>query len=242
MGCAMRMDKRVRGCRYWVLTALLISHFSLFTSSVAAQDDPEYRMEVGGGVALTTYLGDFNANLTTGMQGAGALVAKYKMNPRMAFAATMTYGRMKGSSKDTETWYPETAERPYSFSNQLIDLTLRYEYNFWAYGTGREYYGAKPVAPFIALGLGFTYADAHPGTFAASLPVGAGVKVKLGERLNLSAEWMMHFTGTDRLDGVKDPYGIKSSGLLKNTDCFSAFMVALTYDIWEKCKTCNNDR
>ena len=237
MGCAMKMDKWM-----WIITILFTIHFSLFTSPARAQDSPEYRMEVGGGLAMTTYLGDFNANLTAGMQGAGALVAKYKMNPRMALAATMTYGRMKGSSKDTETWYPETATAPYSFSNQLIDLTLRYEYNFWAYGTGREYYGAKPVAPFMVFGVDMLYADAHPAAVATGLAIGAGLTVKVSERLNLSAEWMMHFTGTDRLDGVKDPYGIRSSGLLKNTDCFSAIMVALTYDIWEKCKTCNNDR
>jgi hypothetical protein len=94
----------------------------------------------------------------------------------------------------------------------------------------------------MAFGVDMLYADAHPAAVATGLAIGAGLKVKVSERLNLSAEWMMHFTGTDRLDGVKDPYGIRSSGLLKNTDCFSAFMVALTYDIWEKCKTCNNDR
>lgn len=221
---------------------MLVMGLLSFSTSAVAQDDPEYRLEVGAGAALMTYLGDFNGNLTKNMQPAGALVAKYKMNPRMAWGATITYGQLKGSSKDTKTWYPETAETPYSFSNQLMDLTLRYEYNFWAYGTGREYYGAKRVAPFIALGLGFTYAAANPGIFTASLPLGAGVKMKIGERLNLTVDWTMHFTGSDRLDGVRDPYGIQSSGLMKNTDCYSAVMVALTYDIWEKCKTCNNDR
>ena len=53
---------------------------------------------------------------------------------------------------------------------------------------------------------------------------------------------MMHFSGSDKLDGIKDPYDIKSSGLFKNTDCYTTLQVALTYDIWAKCKTCNNDR
>ena len=74
------------------------------------------------------------------------------------------------------------------------------------------------------------------------LPIGAGVKYKLGNRLNLIAEWTMHFTGCDKLDGIKDPYGIKSSGIFKNTDCYSGLRVSLTYDLWAKCKTCNNDR
>lgn len=228
--------------RRWLLMGVALAALLLTSGAAGAQDQPEYRLEVGAGAALTTYLGDFNANLLKETQPAFALMAKYKMNPRMAWGATITYGRLKGGSKGSETWYPETAETPYTFSNQLIDLSLRYEYNFWAYGTGREYYGARRVAPFIAVGLGVTYADAHPGTVGVSLPLGAGVKIKVSERLNLTADWTMHFTGSDHLDGVSDPYGIKSSGLMKNTDCYSAFMVALTYDLWEKCKTCNNDR
>jgi hypothetical protein len=222
------------------LLALVCMFSALLT--VSAQDDPEYRMEVGGGLGLVSYQGDFNSSLTGGMQPMAALVAKYRYNPRMALGASICFGKIKGSSRDVKTWYPETAEVPYSFNSQLIDLTVRYEYNFWAYGTGQEYYGARRVAPFIALGLGLTHADAKKGVFTANLPLGFGVKAKLGERLNLTAEWSMHFTGSDELDGMKDPYGIKSSGLFKNTDCFSVLQIALTYDIWAKCKTCNNDR
>jgi hypothetical protein len=48
--------------------------------------------------------------------------------------------------------------------------------------------------------------------------------------------------GSDELDGVKDPYGVKSSGLFKNTDCYSHLRLTLSYDIWAKCRTCHNDR
>lgn len=222
-----------------VLLALLLL---AATTAVKAQDDPEYRMEIGAGAGLVNYLGDYNSNLFGSLQPMGTLTAKYRKNPRMAWAMAISYGKLKGDLKDAQTWYPEQETLPTTFSHGLIDAGVRFEYNFWAYGTGREYYGARRVAPFIALGLGLTYADAHPGTVAASLPLGAGVKMKVSERLNLTVDWTMHFTGTDRLDGIRDPYGITSSGLLKNTDCYSAFMLSLTYDIWEKCKTCNNDR
>lgn len=32
--------------------------------STSAQDDPEYKLEVGAGVGMVNYLGDFNASLT----------------------------------------------------------------------------------------------------------------------------------------------------------------------------------
>ena len=119
---------------------------------------------------------------------------------------------------------------------------MRYECNFWPYGTGQEYRGAKPLTPYILIGLGATVAKPDETVVAVNMPLGLGVRYKIGERLNLGVEWVMHFTGSDKLDGQKDPYGIKSSGLFKNTDCYSHLGVSLTYDLWAKCKTCHNDR
>lgn len=230
--------------RIGMMGALLISSFSHFLiSPVMAQEDPEYKMEVGAGAGMVSYLGDFNGNLLRNMQPMGSLTAKYRLNPRMAWTLSVGYGKLKGTAADEKTWYPETEQMPQQFSHGLIDGGLRFEYNFWAYGTGREYRGARRVAPFMALGLGITYADAaDKGVTTVNMPLGAGVKYKVGERLNLTAEWRVHFTGSDRLDGVSDPYSIRSSGLFKNTDCYSVLQLSLTYDIWAKCKTCNNDR
>ena len=223
------------------LAVLITYHLSLSTS--LAQDDPEYRMEIGAGIGTVTYLGDFNGNLLQDMQPMGTLLAKYRPNPRMAWTFSIGYGKLKGAVADEKTWYPEAEQMPSSFNNGLINGGLRFEYNFWAYGTGREYFGAKPLAPFMALGLGVTHADTSDGgIMTIDMPLGAGIKYKVADRLNLIAEWRVHFTGSDKLDGVSDPYTIKSSGLFKNTDCFSTFQVSLTYDIWAKCKTCNNDR
>lgn len=210
--------------------------------STYGQEAPEYRMEIGAGAGLVSYQGDFNGSILKNMQPMGTLLAKYRMNPRMAWAMNVSYGKLKGSSADVKTWYPELQEQTVSFNHGLVDVCLRYEYNFWAFGTGQEYRGARRLTPFITLGLGATYTHTDDGTFAANLPLGFGVKYKIGDRLNLTAEWVMHFTGSDRLDGISDPYGIKSSGLFKNADSYSVLQVALSYDIWAKCKTCNNDR
>lgn len=72
------------------------------------------------------------------------------------------------------------------------------------------------------------------------MPLGLGVKYKIGPRLNLGLEWAVHFSLSDKLDGVKDPYGIESSGLFKNTDCYSALQLTLTYSFMAKCRTCHN--
>ena len=208
-------------------------------ATAKAQDEPEYRLELGANVGLITYTGDFNGNLLKGMQPWGALTARYHINPRMALMMDIGTGKITGSTDDAETWYP--TER-YEFSNQITEADIRYEYNFWAYGTGREYRGAQRVVPFITIGLGLTHHSGDGSGITANLPIGAGIKWKIATRVNLIAEWAMRFTPSDQLDGRKDVYGIKSSGLFKNSDCYSVLQLGVTYDLWAKCKTCNNDR
>lgn len=212
-------------------------------AALHAQEDPEYRAEIGGGVGLVSYQGDFNGSIAKNMQPAGALLGKYRFNPRMALALNVAYGTLKGSSADVKTWYPELDGTAVEFSSRLVDAGLRFEYSFWPYGTGREYYGARRLTPYITLGLGMTYAKAPvENVFTANFPIGAGVKYKLGDRLNVAVEWVMRFSLSDKLDGVADPYGITSTGMFKNTDSYSMLQLSVTYDIWAKCKTCHNDR
>jgi len=224
--------------KQWLLTLTMM----LAVSGMQAQEDPEYRLELGAGLGMVSYEGDFNGNLLREPQAMVSAVLKYKLNPRMAWAFSLGYGQLKGSSENVDTWYPELTDNPITFTSKLWNVDLRYEYNFWPYGTGREYRGAQRLTPFISLGLGVSVGKVSKSAVGGQLPIGAGVKYKLGNRLNLTAEWTMHFTGSDLLDGVDDPYGIKSSGLFKNTDCYSDLRVSLTYDFLEKCKTCNNDR
>ena len=227
--------KRAIGC--WMLLLIM-------TVSVQAQTEPEYRLEVGGGIGAVTYLGDFNSNLFRDMQPMGSLLAKYRIDPRQALAMNISYGQLKGSSSNEKTYYPDSI-KDYSFKTNLVDVGLRYEYNFWPYGTGQEYRGAKRLTPYIYIGMGATIVKADTADkteVAFNLPLGGGVKYKMADRLNLGVEWTIHFTTSDMLDGVKDPYGITSSGLFKNTDCYSQLRVSVTYDLWAKCKTCHNDR
>lgn len=227
-----------------VLLVLLATNFSLL-APIQAQDEPEYKMEVGAGVGLMNYLGDYNGNLLKDMQPMGGLVAKYKMNPRMAWAATLNYGQLKGDVENADTWYPgnpTTNGVPASFSTKLTDFNVKFEYNFWPFGTGREYHGAQPLTPFISLGSGLAFASGDKSVVAFQVPIGFGLKYKLKDRLNLTAEWLMHISGSDQLDGIRDPYGIKSSDLFKNTDCYTTLQLSLTYEFMEKCKTCHNDK
>lgn len=208
----------------------------------AQQYDDEYKMEIGGGIGLVSYLGDFNDNLFGNAQPMASAVVKRVLNPYMDLTAQLSYGQLKGTSKGVKTYYPDMQETIYDFSNAMFDLGVRYEYNFWPYGTGRDYRGAKRLTPFVFGGVGGVLVSTNDkSVISLSVPVGVGVKYKVARRLNLSLEWAMHFTDSDRLDGLADPYHIKSTGLFKNRDCYSMLQLSLTYSFLPKCVTCNND-
>lgn len=212
------------------------------TLTASAQQDDEYLMEIGGGVGMVAYQGDFNGKITSGMQPAGAIVWRRLLNPYMGFRVTGMMGKLKGDATRVETYYPNETTRAYSFDRSLTDVSVTYEYNFWPYGTGRDYRGAKRLTPFVFGGIGATYVSGgEKKVFTANVPIGLGIKYKLKERLNVGLEWSMHFSLSDELDGMADPYGIKSSGAFKNTDCYSGLMLTLTYSFKSKCRTCNND-
>lgn len=212
------------------------------TLTASAQQDDEYLMEIGGGVGMVSYQGDFNGKITSGMQPAGAIVWRRLLNPYMGFRVTGMMGKLKGDATRVETYYPDETTRAYSFDRSFTDISVTYEYNFWPYGTGRDYRGAKRLTPFVFGGIGATYVSGgEKKVFTANVPIGLGIKYKLKERLNVGLEWSMHFSLSDELDGMADPYGIKSSGAFKNTDCYSGLMLTLTYSFKSKCRTCNND-
>lgn len=215
----------------------------LVSVSIQAQDDPQYRMEIGGGIGLVSYEGDFNGNVLKDMSPMASFVGRYNFDPYKDLRLMVGYGKLKGSSKDVNTYYPDYQNEEYRFSRNLVDASLVFEYNFWPYGTGRDYRGAKPFTPYIYGGLGASFVSGGPtkSVFTVNVPLGLGLKYKVSERMNLGIDWGIHFSLSDDLDGVKDPYGVSSSGAFKNTDCYSMLQLTLTYSFKEKCRTCNKE-
>lgn len=235
----------------------VVALWVLATGEVVAQEDTEYRYEIGAGVGMSTYYGDFNSNLFGNALPAGSAMFKFVLNPHSAMTFSGSYAKAKGEYKLDQTYYPDLQTDGYSFNTDMFDLSAVYEYNFWPYGTGKEYRGAVRFAPFVALGIGLTGAwcsdrtvdysalersSSSNNVITANIPLGIGVKYRYGDRVNFSLQWMMHFSMSDYLDGAKDPYRVKSDGLFKNTDCYSMLTFCVTYSFAPKCPTCMKDR
>lgn len=211
-----------------------------------AQDEEEFKMELGGGLGGSFYMGD--ANYSTPFKNLGIVggaMARYIMNPRMSIKANLMAGRISGDTKDFKNKYPQGQD--VSFKRTLFDLGAQFEYNFLAYGTGFGYNGGHRITPYILAGMGFTFAPAPAeGVFAVNFPIGVGVKYKIARRINIGCEFTMRFSLSDKLDvtnkeglQLNDPYRIKS-GSWKNKDSYSYTVFFVTYDLFSRCKECNN--
>jgi len=198
----------------------------------------EYRYEIGGMLGTGFYMGDANyGTLYKNSQLAGGALLRYNINPRMALKFNLSYSGIKGNAQDLKNKFPNIPGQEWKFNKSVIDLGCQYELNFWAYGTGQGYKGTRRLVPYIQAGLGFTHANK---TLTMNIPVGFGVRYKLKERINIGVDWSMHFSMSDKLDGINDPYSIKS-GFLKNKDSYGVTMFYITYDISPRYRECNNE-
>ena len=210
--------------------------FLLFTQTRMRAQEMEYKMEIGPMAGMGFYLGDANLAMYKGINFDGGLLARYKFNPRTALKMNLIAGSISGDASKSDNWFPESTVTNPKFKKLLIDLGCQYEVNFFGFGTGQSFKGTKRIAPYIQLGLGFTYCN----TFTLNIPIGLGVKYKLSDRVNVGLDWTMRFAFSDKLDGIADPYKIKG-GFLKNKDSYNYTLLYVTYDFMPRLRKCNND-
>ena len=221
---------------------LLLLLLPLFALTASGQNDETlYRLELGGGIGFGTGHTDLKGKWAADM----AAIARFPLNPRMAVKTQLAYLTLKGSTEGQKNFYPAqpdatgTDRLAYSVSDAVIDASALYELHFLPYGYLRDYKGHCRLVPYLQMGFGLTYGKAGKA-FTANIPLGVGVKYKVAERLNLGLDWLVHFTLSDKLDGLEAPLGISSSGF-RNKDHYSALSLTLTYDLNPRCPTCNRD-
>ena len=236
----------------WIRSAIAIC-ILFFGLAAHAEEELEYKMDMGAGLGGCFYLGDANSTPFSNLSIMGAITARRILNARMAVKANLAFGHIHGKSSGfvPVDAYSKTAEGGLptcvKFSRNVLDLGAQFELNFWGFGTGASYKGTSRITPYILAGLGLTIGMGGGTSACAGLniPVGIGVKYKLKPRVNLGFEWTMRFSTTDRLDAtpsgtqLNDPYGVKSA-MFKNKDSYSFAMFFITYDMFPKYRKCNN--
>ena len=216
-----------------ILIALLMC-----VGAIAMAQAQEYRYEIGAGLGMSGYLGDVNkSNVLQSPGFAGGAVFRYLPSTRWALKANMIVAGISGNSAKNNMVFPDG--QTYSFNSTLYDLGAQVEFNFLNYGIGASYLKLKRITPYLTLGLGGVVSTTSgKAAFALNVPMGMGVKYKLKERLNVGLEFTMRKAFGDKLDGLSDLNGVKSS-FAKNTDWSSFTMFTVTYEFSKRCTTCH---
>jgi hypothetical protein len=191
----------------------------------------EYRAEIGvlGGAAY--YIGDANHTLFRNATPAYGGLFRYRFDTRFAaraeFLRTSVRGGMDG----------------FNFDNRVHTLNFAGEFNFFDLEKNPNRRFSRIFSPYIFVGVGamhYFYAE-ECATQACpqvnlSIPFGVGVKVKLGNRWNLNAQFSNRLLLADNLEGIpvfNDPHGLNGSNFLNN-DVLSTLTIGITFDIWRR--------
>lgn len=204
-----------------------------------AQTAP-YKFDLGASLGMSGYIGDANrSNIFKKPGFDGELSMRYIGDSRWALRGVLSTFGLSGDTSGMEDILPDEAS--YSFTSQVYELSVRGEFNFFAYGIGETYKRLRRWSPYITLGVGAALASSGGKTAAAfTIPMGLGVKFKLRERLNLGVEFTMTKAFSDKFDGqdLADLNQIKTA-FYKNTDWYSRLTVGISYEFGKRCETCH---
>lgn len=204
----------------------------------SAQETP-YKYSIGAQLGMSGYLGDASSNLFAhpGFTATGDF--RYHYDSRWVFGGSLGFQTLSGSTADMDNYLPDGAV--YDFKSTVVDLNARVEFNFFSFGIGETYKKMRRWSPYLTLGVGVCLSSSDGSTaFAPTIPMGAGVKFKVSERINLNAEFLMIKALGDHIDGpdLSDLTQIKSS-FLKNNDWYSRISIGISYEFGRRCETCH---
>ncbi len=216
------------------MTRTLITFLMLFCISTISAQIHEVGVSFGG----ANYVGDVGSTQYIAPKELGyGIVYRWNRSPRHSFR--FSYTQLKIAADDAKSDMGSRKERGYAFKNNLKEISLGMEFNFFEFDLHEPGFAATP---YLYSGLaGFQYDEFHfkkgklyeDGTNKSlAIPIVAGFKARLGQRLIISAEVGARYTFTDNLDGSAasdtefEPYNF---GKKNNKDWYFYSGLTLTY-------------
>lgn len=189
--------------------------------------------EIGIFGGVTNYLGDLSpvAFAPTETQWSAGVVYKYNNSWYFTTRGAITQGIITGSDAENNAGEPFRIRRNLSFRNYITEASVMEEWNIWGY-RGERY--ERTFTPYVEIGLALFHFNPQAlyngewinlqglGTEGQglpshkervpyrltqiSVPMGMGVKLRVGEHWNITADCALRKTFTDYLDDVSKTY------------------------------------
>ncbi|MBL7970745.1 MAG: outer membrane beta-barrel protein [Prolixibacteraceae bacterium] len=192
----------------------LVAIFLIGFLAVEALGQQSVDVGIFGGTG--TYFGDMTKiDFQKSTNPAYGGFVRFNFNPRYGLRFNVVNGTI-GAEGKFETY-------PWTFSKNVLDISLNFEFNFMKYIVGDK---TTPWSTYISGGVGvqnykFTMDQGllapmvHPSYFqnaeisgsvvAPTVPFGLGVKYTLSKRWGIGLEGSLRKTFSDKLDDLNDP-------------------------------------
>lgn len=214
---------------------LLVCILCLTTVITSAQVfvNDEYRAEIGVIGGGSFYLGDANKLLFNNLQFTYGGFFRYNFNPRISAKAELIRTTVSGNG---------------FIPNNIYAGDFTAEFNFFDLERNPYKQFNKTFSPYIFTGLGI-FTEMYRNQLEnfpkfISLPFGVGMKVKLGKRWNLNAQWSNRLSLlSDNMEDnllFSNPNELNGTNVFNN-DLLSTVTIGFSYDIWKKRCDCLNN-
>jgi len=222
---------------------LLLACFFLFLVKIQAQ---QYLYEVGvtGGAAF--YSGDANNyGFFQQPQPVLGVIVRRNLNFRTALKLDLLQATVANGTQNSSNVLPGfQTPAGLSFKSKFYDVNAHLEYSFFSYSDSFEFKQTRRFTPYLFAGVGYTMVTSPGSMGRLNFPFGVGVKLKIGKRLNVGAEYSVSLLMSDRLEGMPQldsPYGISTGSGIKNNDIYSYLKIYLSFDIIQRGCNCNKN-
>lgn len=210
--------------------------FLFFIFSVNAQIH-----EVGVFVGGSNYIGDVGSTTYIAPNKlAMGILYKWNKNPRLAYRFSLNGAYY--AAYDTDSEEPGRNQRGYHFRNNIKEVSLGLEFNFFDFNLHEV---KRKYTPYVHSGLNYlryreSYLESNQikteerkGAFA--VPMTLGVKSNVWPHIILAVEVGARYTFTDNLDGSnpKDN-NLMKFGNINNNDWYVFSGMTLTYTFGNK--------
>jgi|SRR5690606_17129029 len=199
--------------------------------------------EVGIFAGGSNFIGDVGATTyISPNEPAFGILYKWNRSPRHSWR--ISYTQSKLSAEDADADSPARNLRGYSFKNDLKELSLGLEFNFFDFNL---HDGKRKITPYVYSGIsGFMFDEMYfengqtqTGSRKSSLaiPMVLGLKANVTDQLVLGVEAGARWTFTDNLDGSHpeaDHLEALRFGNINNKDWYVFTGITLTYTFGDK--------
>lgn len=201
-----------------------------------------FRCELGVAGGCGYYVGDATPHIFMNVRETYGAYFRYRFDQRWALQVKGLGQRIVGYNPDGTGF---AVKNNGQWKNQLVNLDVMGEFNFFRFGPTTYDVRVKPISPYLGVGVGVAL-HSNFRKLSAYVPVTLGLKWQIAPRALMHVAWQHNLYIADNLENVEvydDLHGLNGSNWL-NCDLTGTLTVGVSvaFAMDKKvCRFCKGD-